>query len=584
MPPKKGGKKGAKKGKKGNKAEEQRLAQLQARENEAEEFQKHENDRRERECQDERISLLREEQLQLIREKERRIEELQQRETQVSRTLADDRMSFTSQIEALSVLRDSLLNEVSLLKSENEERHHLFTRERDNYVMQVQQLRGEMQEVRGKHEEEKGKLRDALHSTALELEEVRTEKETIEEEKTELDRTSELKARALGRELERMQALNIALQQAVEGREAEDKKNITLMQLLNSQLEENRRHYEEVLQDEQLQQRRLKEEILEWEQKCSHLREEMEVLRKEYSDAKHSSDTNLRDFERQMEQVKFDAEYLRGELQAMRQKTTETVLEAESARDEAQNNARNCKVELEAYEKRVEDLEALLYRKEREHFDKVTFLNAQISNNRTVIVQLQEKMAEERRSHNASGECWKLDMQQTLDELSQLHEAEKASAELRKENETRLLSDISVLKTTVFQLQSALDEKEKAGDKVVQAKDDEIHRLRDLLDAHFIPHRQSAESSTQSVEADVNFALRQKVLELQAEISAREQAALETETFLKARLTNQGEIIEQLQMDLKKSALQHLEEVRCLKTEISRLKKILEIHFIPVTG
>lgn len=584
MPPKKG-KKGAKKGgKKGNKAEEQRLAQLQARENEAEEYQKHENDRRERECQDERISLLREEQLQLIREKERRIEELQQRESQVSRTLADDRVSFASQVETLSVLRDSLLNEVSLLKSENEERHLLFTRERDNYVLQVQQLRSEVQESRMKHEEEKGKLREALHAKVVELEEVRTEKDQVAEEKAVLDRTSEVKVHALERELERSKVLNLALQQAVEGREAEDKKNITLMQLLNSQLEENRRHYEEVLQDEELQQRRLKEELLEWEQKCSHLREEMEILRKEFMDVRHSSDSSLRDYERQVEQVKFDAEYLRGELQNMRQKASETVLEAETARYDAQNHARNCKVELEAFEKRVEDLEALLYRKEREHFDKVTFLNAQISNNRTVIVQLQEKMAEERRSHQATGERWNLDMQQAVQELSQLNEAEKASASLRKENEERLLSDISVLKTTVFQLQSALDEKEKAGDRVIQAKDDEIKRLRDILDSHFIPHRQDVEASAMSVEADVNFTLRQKVVELQAEISAREHAALETETWLKARLTNQGETIEQLQKDLKESALKHLEEVRCLKNEISRLKKVLEIHFIPVTG
>lgn len=583
MPPKKG-KKGAKKGKKGNKVEELRLAQLKARESEAEEFQKRENDRRERECQDERVSILREEQLRLIREKERRIDELQQREGQVSRTLADDRVSFASQIETLSVLRDSLLNEVSLLKSENEERHILFTRERDNYIMQVNQLHTEIQQTRTIHEADKGKIREALHATVLQLEEVQAAKEVIVEEKASLDRSSELKIRALERELERAQALNIALQQAVESRESEDMKNITLMQLLNSQLEENKRHYEEVLEGEQQLQRRLREEILEWENKCSHSREAMEVLRKEFSDARETSDVRLREYEHQLEQVKFDTEYLRGELQTMREKTSETLSEAETARDEAQNNERNCKVELEALEKRVEELEALLYRKEREHFDKVTFLNAQISNNRTVIVQLQEKMAEERRVHHATGERWNLDMQQTIQELSQLNQAEKASAELRKENEERLLSDISILKTTVFQLQSALDEKQKAGDIVLQAKDDELQRLRNLLDAHFVPHRQGTEGCELSVQADANFTLRQKVLELQAEISAREQAALETETWLKARLTNQGNVIEELHTKLKDSTLQHLDEVRCLKTEISRLKKTLEIHFIPVTS
>eukprot|EP00796_Vickermania_ingenoplastis_P008822 gene8822-6206_t len=555
-----------KKGGKANKAEELRMAQLQARENEAEELQKHENDRREREIQDERISLLREEQLRQIREKEKRIEELSAKVNRVSSTLKDDRMSYASQIESLSVLRDSLMNEVSLLKAENDERHCIFTRERQNYIVQVEQLRQDMGTMKEAFENEKAQLRQQMHETVLELEEVRQEKDVLQENKDETDRASELKIRGLERELERALTLNAALQQA----------------LLNAQLDESKRHFEEQLEDERQHTNRVKEDLLRSETKCSHLQEEIDVIKQEWSDAKHAADVELREYQRQLEQVKFDAEYLNSELEAMRKKTTESVQNAEIARDEAQNDAKNCVVEMEALQKRVEELEALLYRKEREHFDKVTFLNAQISNNRTVIAQFQEKIDAERKAHAAESERRNMDMQQTLSELNHLNTTERENAKLRKENESKLLSDVSVLKTTVFQLQSAMEEKERANDRVILAKEEEVKRLREILDAHFIPHRQDVAAQQEVAATDVTFVLTSKNEELQKELAIREQAALETEAWLKARLTNQGQIIETLQNDLKKSELKRLEEINCLENEISRLKKTLEINFIPV--
>lgn len=577
--PKKG--KGKKAGK-GNKAEEMRLAQLAMLETEAEDFQKHENERRQREIQDERISLLREEQLRQIREKERRIEELNSKVSQVFSTLSDDRLSYAGQIESLSVLRDSLMNEVSLLRAENEERHYIFSRERENYIKQVEQLRYDVAASTAAFEEEKAELRQKNHTLTLELEEASREKEEIQDEKDDSERQFTLKIRALERELERALTINTALQQAVENREADDKKNITMMQMLNAQLDETRRHFEQRLEDEQLLTTRVKEELLQAESKCAHLQEELDIVKAEWSDAKHAASVELREYQRQLEQVKFDAEYLNKELEATRRKSEESVQMAEVAREEAQNEAKNCIVDMEGLQKKVEDLEALLYRKEREHFDKVTFLNAQISNNRTVISKFQEKMNEERQAHTAQTERRELDLQQTLGELKQLNEAEKATSVVRQENEKRLLSDISVLKTTVFQLQSAMDEKEKANDSILAAKNDEIQRLHDLLDSHFIPHRHDVEQQQSVAATDEAFVIKAKMEELQRELALREQASLESEAWLKSRLANQSQVIEALQNDLKRSELQRLEEVHCLENEINRLKKTLEINFIPV--
>eukprot|EP00662_Eupelagonemidae_sp_cell21_P040895 gene40895-53618_t len=63
------------------------------------------------------------------------------------------------------------------------------------------------------------------------------------------------------------------------------------------------------------------------------------------------------------------------------------------------------------------------------------------------------------------------------------------------EVEAKLQSDVSILKTTVFQLQSALVEKERELENVIAGappdpdKDEECRRLRKKLDEHFIPHR-----------------------------------------------------------------------------------------------
>ncbi|EAN82814.1 paraflagellar rod component Par4, putative, partial [Trypanosoma cruzi] len=115
---------------------------------------------------------------------------------------------------------------------------------------------------------------------------------------------------------------------------------------------------------------------------------------------------------------------------------------------------------------------------------------------------------------------------------------------------------------------------------VVAAKDEEIKRLCNLLDAHFIPHRKTIEGEVTTYEGTIAI-LSEKVGELTREMEIREQLALENETQLKARIANQEEVIEALREDLRCSQARRREEVRSVEEEVSRLKKTLEIHFIP---
>lgn len=565
------------------KAEELRLAQLRQLELEAEEFQDNERRRREREEQEERISLAREEQLRQIREKERRIDELSQRVNEVAATLKDDRLSYESEIEHLSALRDSLLNEVSLLKAEHEEQQQLFAKERQCNYVAVERLTQELADTKKTLNDEKDSLRAQLHEASEIVEVHRQKYEEAMEEKDATARDNTLRVSALERELEKALTMNTALQQAVQSREADDKKNVALMQMLNAQMDENRRHFEEQLDDERKSTLYVKQEVDRLEAKCSKLQAELEGALSENAELKRRSEGQLYEYQQHLEQVKYDSQYLNTELEAMRKQCTESMQCVESAKVEAEMTNRELVLTSEALEKKVEALEALLYKKDREYYDKVTFMNAQLANNRTVIAQLQSKLTEEREGHDCELERCTIDVQRTLQELKEMHAAEVRRSTEHAGKEKMLLDQVSDLKSEILRVQAAATEREKNMESAVLSKDDEIKRLRDILDAHFIPHRKDIEACRNSEQVDTVLVLRDQLATKDRELQMREQAASETEVWLKSRIANQAEMIEALQMDLKRSELAHLEQVRFLEDEVARLRKTLEIHYIPCT-
>lgn len=582
MPQKKGkGKKGKKAVNSAAKAEVLRLAQLRALEAETEDIQDRENERREKTEQEERISLVRDEQLRQIRDKEKRIEELNDKVSMVMSTLKDDRLSYESQIEQLSVVRDSLLNEVSLLRSENDEKQNIFFRERQNNVVEIGRLRTDVEEIRVKFECEKSALREQIHTANSIIENERQKCELAVDEKDKQEREYETRNRALERELQKALTMNVALQDAVEKREVDDKKNVILMQLLNVQLDECKHHFEEQLEDERQATLRAKEEILRLETNCSHLREELDLVKSESAETKRKCDAELREYQQSLEQVKFDVEYLSNEIESMRIQLSDAVEEANLVKAKSERDYKNYVVEIEGLQKKIEDMEALLHKKERDYYDKATFLNAQLSNNRTVISKLQQKLSDERVGHEAELSRRAIEVQTTLNEIKKNNEEEMLRSQMRAQQEKVLLTDVATLKDTVLQLRKVIDENEQKSESMQVAKDEEIKRLRDLLDAHFIPNRKDMEVVSNSVKVDTIAVLREKLEDKTREMRLRDQAAAETEIWLKSRLANQADTIASLQADLKSSEVLRAEDIRCLEDEIARLKKILEVHYVP---
>lgn len=579
MPPKKG------KGKKATlakaKAEEVRLAQLRAQETDAEDFQRSENERRQREEQEERMAYLRDEQLRIMREKDRRIDEVMQQLSRVTAAMQDDRTGYESQIQQLSTLRDALLNEESLLKVEMEELQGILQQERASHTAYAQQLRDTLEAERGQHHQEKQQLRSQVCETTAAMEDHKRQLQAACETKEAAEHEFKLRERDLERELEKALSMNKALQDAVEGREVDDRKNVTLLQLLNAQLEADKRRYDEDIHEERFRTTRAHGEASELEAKLKETQRALDSVKEDSQKALQACEDELREYKQLTEQVKFDAAYLHREMESMRAEHAATVEKMEADQAAVQAALQECQVELEGSQKKNAELEALLRRKEREHFDKVTFLNAQVANGRTAIAQLHGKMDKERVSHGDELQRHNDTVQRTMQELERVNNAETVQARERHMYEQKLIADMDGLRATVKDLRTRVTEQEDAYEQLKLLKESEIERLRGILDAHFIPHRQDVEAARASTRTDELLLVSEQLRSVKREMALKEAAAKETERWLRARIAEQVEIIDALQLDLKRAELGRNESVRTLKDEVGRLRKTLEVHSIP---
>ncbi|KAG5487013.1 hypothetical protein LSCM1_07680 [Leishmania martiniquensis] len=561
-------------------AEELRLIQLRALEAEAEDFQQQESERRRRDEQEERLAFLRDEQQRIMAEKDRRIDEIVQQLSRVTAAMQDDRLSYDSQIYQLSTLRDALLNEESLLKVEMEELHGILLQERASHSTHVEQLRGTLEAERNLHNDEKKCLRSQLCEAKVSMEDSKRQLQIACELRESVEHELKVKVCDLERELEKALAMNKSLQDALEGREIEDRKNVTLLQLLNTQIDSDKRQYDADLCEERGRTSRAQEDVSILEAKLTESQRELHNFMEGAKKERQAYEEEVREYKQLTEQLKFDAEYLHRELESMRAEHAAALEKMEAAQAATQAELQQCQVELEASQKKNSEMENLLLRKEREHFDKVTFLNAQVANGRMAIAQLQGKIDKERAEHGSELQRHNDTVQRTMHELERMNDAESAQMRERHMYEQRLLTDMDGLKATIRELRIRVMEQEEAYEQLRQLKESEIERLRGILDANFIPNRQDVEVSLASSRADELFLVSEELRSVKKEMALKEAAAKETEGWLRARIAEQVEVIDTLQLDLKRIELGRNESIRTLKDEVGRLRKTLEVHSI----
>jgi len=577
MPPKK---------KKNQSAEEQkRLAEEEARrqelenimrlEKEAEELQRRENELRDAAELREKKRLKKEAQLKLMAEKDAQINSLASQLSALQTSFSAERAELEGELRRQRQLADSLDNALSVSKTEADEIQRTVLAERDAFATRIQLLEAELKETKASNAQMTADFDARDKDSASQVAKLTTQNTKLTEDKAAMERELSHKIKSLERELEKITSVNSTLQDVIEARESDDRKNVTLMQLLNNQLDENKRRSQEMLDEERLRVKNLQQQVATAEADFKQLQSDKGLLEQELALARDTHEREVGDFKAKIEQLKFDSKYLSAELQQYKKDLAQLQEEAAATKTEAATESQDAKLAVEAAQKKNAELEALLRRKDREHFDKVTFLNAQISNNRTIISQLQQRLNKEREEHVAEVTSASTELDRKAASVQSLHDDAEKRKIAAAEVEMKLNSDIAILKTTVFQLQSALVDRERELETATAAKDEEVRQLRSKLDEHFIPHRSIEGSAGSGDDATAKLERAQRDLEVQS------KTFLESEARLKAQIANQNHIIDALQTEMHTAKEERETEKAEMTKEITRLRQTLDVHEIP---
>ena len=555
--------------------ERQRLEMLLRLEKEAEELQRKENELRDAAELREKKRLKKEAQLKLMAEKDAQIVSLSNQLSALQTSFSAERAELEGELRRQRQLADSLDNALSVSKTEADEVQRTVLAERDSYATRIQLLEAELKEAKEKNTSMTADFESRDQDSAGSVAKLTGQVEKLSEQKAAQERELGHKIKSLERELEKVTSINSTLQDVIEAREADDRKNVTLMQLLNNQLDENKRRSQELLDEERLRVKGLQQQLATAEADQKQLQTEKGLTEQELALARDNHEREVSDFKAKIEQLKFDAKYLSAELQKYKKDLSQLQEEASNTKVEAQSETQDAKLAVETAQKKNAELESLLRRKDREHFDKVTFLNAQISNNRTIIGQLQQRLNKEREDHVAEVTSASSELDRKVQSVQSLHDDAEKRKVAAAEVEMKLNSDIAILKTTVFQLQSALVDRERELETISATKDEEVRQLRTKLDEHFIPHRAIEGGAASGDDVSAKLERTQRDLEVQS------KSYLEAEARMKAQIANQNQIIDSLQTEMHKVKEDRDSDKAEATQEITRLRQTLDVHEIP---
>jgi|Transcript_12639 chromosome segregation ATPase len=588
MPPKEG-KKGGKKGKK-SKEDQERLAreeeeraaweQLKKAEAEAEERQQLENELRDKLEYKEKKRLKKEAQAAAMAEKDAAIMFLTKSLNDLNRNHESMKTEMEDELERMTHIKEVLENEMSQVQTEHDQQARAQTDEREATKVQMMMLHDELEDVKRQKEQVQQELRTTTGALNKDLTKVTAECQLLRDskEKIEKELSSELKTQR--EELKKSTDLNKMLQEVIETREEEDKKNVYLMQLLNTQLEDQKTRFEGLLEDEANRNESLQKEVLDLKRQLLNVQAEKEKLEKMHEDFKRDSQAEINDVKAKLEQHKFDTKFLHSELNIYKSKLNKQQSEAEKFEQGAAKDVKTLRDELDEAERKLEQMAETLARKDRDHFDKVTFLNAQISNNRIALSTMHSKLQNQKESHLQELSDMTDKVTKKSEGLLRVQNASDKNTLRKTEAEVQMNTDLAALKTAVFQLQNALVEKERELNAVSEEKDKEIHRLRRKLDESFIPHRKDARERTQDGEATTTGDA------ATAELDATTKYREDVESRMTSQIENLNHIIESLQSDLRNKEDDSFIKMKLLSDENARLRKTLDTldldaNFVP---
>ncbi|CCW64426.1 unnamed protein product [Phytomonas sp. EM1] len=555
-------------------AEALRRAEVQKLEDEALAFINEENGRREQDEQKEESARIQAKLQQQLKEKDYSIEQLEAKLLEANSIINTDRESSISQIQELSIHCQSLLNEVSHLRSVDKERRLQYTKEIQERVHEIHKLNDEISELKLQASNEKKIFNEKLSTLQSLVEVKQTVVTEMGSETTEKSGVREECFMASLAKMEKVMLHNSELRDEVRRSKIEKGEATAIVQILHAQIDSNKYQLHNAIIEAKNDLLHTKDEITRLQAEKTDLREALEDRDRQLTDLKHRLEAERNEFEQQLDQISFDSQYLTSEIQAMREDSAKALSDLEQTKTRAEEESKRLAVELESVNHKNNNLEALLRAMQIENQEKLSLLSAQLSNSRITISRLQKAIAEERESRARELKSQSREVERALEELKRLHEVDSRKIKDNKVVEQGgLEGEVPFLTKALSNAQLDLWEAKRQVLELQLDASEELRRLRAILDAHYIPHQAGVSECAGSGRDDA-----QQIWSSEKNIERirRELAQIEANDWQKTLISDQAETIARLKIELNKAEFDHAQSMREMEEEIRCLKKALE--------
>jgi|Transcript_12577 chromosome segregation ATPase len=615
MPPKKAKKSKAEQER--EEAEARALEEMMAREREAEEKQRIENDLRDKMEIKERELQARQKVVAEMAQKDQSIAELSQQVDRMHKEARSVKEEMAQEIQQMRETKEALddelsnttaelMNRISLMRNENEDLHDNL----EKATAANERIEDENRALKEQLKNMEEGLKNELQSKTAELQE--TQRKAEEEASANRAKIAQLQS-----SLEQYSSNVTTLESALKGRAEDDQKNMSLIEALKSQMEMSHANFTRHLENESGRVGSMQEENTALQRKVNQLEVDLEEATKRMEVMKQEWHAEAAEWRTKVEKGEFDNKFLQRNLEVTEKrlkKATEELTKSEQQRkntvegqvmledeypsgpvrdpvvrhlmdkhQELTTEARNLRLKFQESREQADQLEAMLKRRERDHLERAAQLSAQISQHRTTITQLQSRVAQEKEARLEAVAALTEEVDRTTNSLMMnRHEGDNQRMTMAR-LQARMQSEISTMRASIFELQGAVVAKEREIEdlKTEQARSHENYK-RQLMEQE-LRHAKLL-GQAQKGEQDVSTLLQERVQLAETELKRVHATSSEQEGQLQAQVASLTALVSDQTNEIRTTKSHYETTISQMRSENARLREVLAANFIPHTS
>eukprot|EP01065_Artemidia_motanka_P020058 TRINITY_DN24028_c0_g1_i1.p1 TRINITY_DN24028_c0_g1~~TRINITY_DN24028_c0_g1_i1.p1 ORF type:complete len:590 (+),score=256.80 TRINITY_DN24028_c0_g1_i1:71-1840(+) len=553
---------GAKKGKRGQLSREEQerlqaleeerliLARLHALERAGEALSAEECKTRDRAEARERRRQRREERAVAIGVREAAIMSLSAQTNDLNRSYAAERAELQDRIERLTCLRVALEHDVARVEAELADARCEHETSMGKQAREVAALRERLEGAEERLLAAEQLLSEERVSSARQEQLLTVRCETSEARHCRTETKLRDECRRLEREAEMERATAAALQEALQERERQDEHSIALLRLLRAQLDDAKQQGQRGILAAEAENAALAARLHASEATAQELHTALQRAQKERDDVAGAAQNDASSWSAKLDEMRRSAAHVESELALMKlrhtdekQQLSKRVAEVEDAREHSDN------LRLAAEEK-ADSLAGKLRGSDKELFDRVSDLSAELARERRLRALEAESHARVRRELEEEMERRIRERSAAEEERSQLRHDATTAVEIAAKD-MRQSGELGQLKVACFQLQALVVQKDRENEVLAADVDELKKRLeRQRADAQRDDDMKQVPKASGEAAQEL---LQEQVRRLTVELDDCRSAYSGRETELRARVANLTQMFDDVSEQLRRS-------------------------------